>query len=101
VTQGNRPVFATGGAGQPTPDGGGGWICLGRSKYATCLPDVDGTQNQGGFSNPALVIADYLQTPKNQFGLGTPLTADSIDTVIAAANICDEPVVIEVFPLGT
>lgn len=92
----NRPNFATvlGGA---TIDGGITWICLGRSMYATCLPDNDGTQNQGGFANPALVVADYLQTPRNQFGLGAALTADSIDTVIAAANICDEPVVIEVF----
>jgi hypothetical protein len=78
--------------------GGGSWVCLGRSMYATCMPDDDNTTNQGGFSNPALVVADYLQTPKNQFGLGTTLTGDSIDTIIAAANICDEPVVIEVFP---
>jgi hypothetical protein len=91
-----RPNFSTVAGSGPT-DGGVTWTCLGRSQYATCLPDNDGTQNQGGFSNPALVIADYLQTPKNQFGLGATLTADSIDSVIAAANICDEPVVIEVF----
>ena len=100
VTGANRPDFTANGLnlrGGTTPDGGGTWICLGRSQYATCLPDDDGTQNQGGFSNPALVVADYLQTPKNQFGLGAGLTSDSIDSVIAAANICDEPVVIEVF----
>jgi hypothetical protein len=78
--------------------GGGSWVCLGRSMYATCMPDDDNTTNQGGFSNPALVVADYLQTPKNEFGLGATLTGDSIDTVIAAANLADEPVVIEVFP---
>jgi hypothetical protein len=93
----NRPGFATEFGGVTTGDGGVNWVCLGRSMYATCLPDPDGTTNQGGMSNPALCIADYLQTPKNQFGLGAVLTGDSIDTVIAAANICDEPVVIEVF----
>lgn len=96
----NRPTFATA-LGAQTPDGTGSWTCLGRSPYATCMADPDGTTNQGGFSNPALVIADYLQTKKNEFGLGATLTADSLDTVVAAANICDEPVVIEVFPLGT
>jgi hypothetical protein len=82
--------------GEFTGDGTVLWVCLGRSKYATCLPDADGTQNTGGMSNPALCIADYLQTPKNQFGLGATLTLDSIDSVIAAANIADEAVVIEV-----
>ena len=96
VTGMSRPNFATA-LGAVTIDNTGAWTCLGRSKYATCLPDNDGTWNTGGFSNPALCIADYLQTPKNQFGLGAQLTLDSIDTVIAAANICDEPVVIEVF----
>jgi hypothetical protein len=100
VTGPFRPPFAIH-LGDPVLDGGVIWTCLGRSKYATCISDPDGTQNQGGFSNPALVLADYLQTPKNEFGLGAALSADSIDTVIAAANICDEPVVIEVFPLGT
>jgi hypothetical protein len=81
-----------------TNAGGGSWVCLGRSIYATCMPDDDNTTNQGGFSNPALVVADYLQTAKNEFGLGATLTGDSIDTVIAAANLCDEAVVIEIFP---
>ena len=101
ITGQTRPNFSTVLGGTVTDGslatGFGAWTCLGRSKYATCLPDPDGTQNQGGFSNPALVVADYLQTPKNQFGLGATLTLDSIDSVIAAANICDEPVVIEVF----
>ena len=100
VTGANRPDFTANGLnllGGTTPDGGGSWICLGRSQYATCLPDDDGTQNQGGFSNSALAVADYLTTPKNEFGLGAELTLDSIDTVIAAANVCDEPTVIEIF----
>jgi hypothetical protein len=96
VSGSSRPNFATA-LGAVTVDNTMGWTCLGRSQYATCLPDSDGTQNDGGFSNPALCIADYLQTPKNEFGLGTTLTLDSIDSVVAAANICDEPVVIEVF----
>ena len=75
--------------------------CPGRSPYATVLPDDDGTQNQGGFANPALVIADYLTAPRDQFGLGATLTSDSIATVIAAANICDEAEAIEVFADGT
>jgi hypothetical protein len=93
----SRPNFATVFGGVTAGDGGITWVCLGRSQYATCLPDNDGTQNQGGFSNSALCIADYLTTPRNQFGLGATLTLDSIDTVITAANVCDEPVVIEVF----
>jgi hypothetical protein len=97
VTGATRPSFPTNVAGSTVVDGGINWVCLGRSIYATCLPDDDGTQNQGGFSNPALVLADYLQTPKNEFGLGAELTVDSIDSVIAAANICDEPAVIEIF----
>jgi hypothetical protein len=96
VSGSNRPNFATK-QGVPTPDNTMAWVCLGRSIYATCLPDADGTTNQGGLSNPALCIADYLQTPKNEFGLGATLTYDSIDTVIAAASICDTPTVIEVF----
>lgn len=99
-TGAQRPNFATA-LGAETPDNTGTWRCLGRSPYATCLPDDDDTQNQGGLSNPALVIADFLQTPRNQFGLGTALTADSIETVVAAANICDEPQVIEVFADST
>jgi hypothetical protein len=96
ISGSSRPNFANA-LGATTADNTMVWSCLGRSIYATCLPDNDGTQNQGGFSNPALVVADYLQTPKNEFGLGTALTLDSIESVIAAANICDEPVVIEVF----
>jgi hypothetical protein len=95
-TGATRPNFATT-VGAVTPDGTGSWTCIGRSIYATCLPDPDGTTNQGGFSNSALCIADYLQTPKNEFGLGADLTSDSIDTIVAAANVCDEPVVIEIF----
>lgn len=92
----NRPNFATT-LGAATPDDTMVWTCLGRSQYATALPDNDGTTNTGGISNPALCIADYLQTGKNEFGLGAKLTLDSIDTVIAAANVADEAVLIEVF----
>ena len=96
----NEPSWSTT-QGGTTSDGAVTWICLGRSPYATCLPDSDGTQNQGGFANPSLVIADYLTTPKNLFGLGAALTSDSIDSIVAAANICDEPVAIEVFSDNT
>jgi hypothetical protein len=67
----SEPAWATT-VGGTTVDGSGTWTCLGRSMYATVLPDSDGTENEGGFSNPALVIADYLTTPRNQFGLGVP-----------------------------
>lgn len=97
----NEPATWATTVGGTTSDNGYTWICLGRSMYATVLPDNDGTENQGGFSNPALVIADYLSTPRNQFGLGAALTSDSIETVVAAANICDEPQAIEVFSDGT
>lgn len=96
----NEPTWSTT-VGGTTADNGATWTCLGRSKYATVLPDADGTENQGGFSNPALVIADYLTTPRNQFGLGATLTPDSIESIVAAANICDEPQAIEVFADGT
>jgi hypothetical protein len=96
----NEPTWSTT-RGGTTADNGGSWICLGRSPNATVLTDDDGTQNQGGFSNPALVIADYLSTPRDEFGLGAPLTSDSIETIVAAANICDEPAAIEVFSDST
>lgn len=86
--------------GGTTSDNGGSWTCLGRSPYATATPDNDGTENQGGCSNPSLVVADYLTTPREQFGLGAKLNSDSIATVIAAANICDEAQAIEVFANG-
>ena len=95
-----RPLFPTV-IGATCSDGTGSWICIGRSKYATCIPDEDGTQNQGGISNPALVVADYLQTSRQQFGLGVTLDADALSSVVAAANICDEPVAIEVFADAT
>src|SRR6202035_3398608 len=72
VSGASRPNFATA-LGAATPDNTMGWTCLGRSKFATCLPDNDGTQNQGGFSNPALVIADYLQAARHHVGLGEAL----------------------------
>ena len=100
TTGSSEPNWATT-QGSITTDNGGQWVCLGRSPYATVLPDSDGTENQGGFANPALVIADYLATPRNQFGLGAPLTAESIVTIVAAANICDEATAIEVFADGT
>jgi hypothetical protein len=99
VSGSRRPNFATGpnALGVVTDDGTMAWTCLGRSQYATMLPDPDGTTNTGGISNPALCIADYLQTQKNEFGLGASLTLDSVDTVVAAANVCDEAVVIAVY----
>jgi hypothetical protein len=86
VSRSSRPNFATA-LGVVTPDNTMQWTCLGRSQFATMLPDNDGTWNTGGISNPALCIADYLQTQKNEFGLGASLTLDSLDTVVAAANV--------------
>lgn len=100
LTGQNRPDFDTSSppkVGKVTTDALGSWICLGRSKNATVLPDDDGTENQGGFSNSALCIADYLTTARNEFGLGAVLTKDSIDSIVAAANICDEKVTIAVY----
>jgi hypothetical protein len=91
----NRPNFGTT-LGGTLVDGGITWTCLGRSPYATMLPDNDGTQNTGGISNPALCLFDYLTTPRSQFGLGVTADAALIDSTIAAANVCDEPVPIMV-----
>ena len=102
LTGANRPNFeANLTLGGVTVDGATSWTCLGRSPYATCLPDADGTQNHGGISNPALAVADHLQTSRYSFGMGAKLTPDGIDSVIAAANLCDEPQPIEVFADGT
>lgn len=95
ITLANRPLFS-GVLGSQISDGAGTWTCLGRSQYATMLPDDDGTQNTGGISNPALCLFDYLTTPRGSFGLGVTPDLSLIDSVIAAANICDEPVLVMV-----
>lgn len=91
----NRPIFQEQ-IDFSVSDGSSGWICLGRSPYATMLPDNDGTQNTGGISNPALCLFDYLTTPRSAFGLGVAPDLALIDSTIAAANVCDEPVTIMV-----
>jgi hypothetical protein len=96
----NLPAFS-GLLGSQISDGGGTWTCLGRSQYATALPDGDGTQNTGGISNSALCLFDYLTTPRQSFGLGVTPDQALIDSTIAAANICDEPVTIMVVAEGT
>jgi hypothetical protein len=95
ATGNSRPNFSQT-LGSTTPDDASTWTCLGRSPSATALPDNDGTQNTGGISNPALCLFDYLTTPRTEFGLGVAPDQALIDSTIAAANVCDEPVLIMV-----
>ena len=51
------------------------------------------TGTRGYTENWALIIADYLCTPKSQFGFGANYSTEIDETqLIAAANICDEQV---------
>jgi hypothetical protein len=73
------PTFATNLAGGTT-DGAGSWICLGRSSSAI------------NPSNAALIVNDFIQDPDH--GLAAdPATIDA-SSVIAAANVCEEQVLI-------
>jgi hypothetical protein len=100
LTSVNRPNFSQT-LGLAVNDGAGNtWTCLGRSPYATALPDNDTTQNTGGISNPALCLYDYLTTPRQSFGLGVAADLSLIDSTIAAANVCDEPVLIMIPSTG-
>jgi hypothetical protein len=96
-----RPFFTTYLGGVTQDSSSNRWVCLGRSPYATALPDSDGTQNTGGISNPALCLYDYLTTSRHSFGLGVTPDVALINSTIAAANICDEPALIMVPAVGT
>jgi hypothetical protein len=73
------PQFSTVQGGM-TVDNGVTWNCLGRSTTAI------------NPSNPALVVNDYLQD--RDYGMGAPLSTIDINSVIAAANTCEEQVLI-------
>lgn len=75
-TGSTRPVFQTI-RGDFVNDGGVTWTCMGRSWHAI------------NPSNSALAVNDYLQD--TDAGLGVPLSAIDASSVIAAANVCDEP----------
>lgn len=66
--------------GGTTTDGGLTWRCLGRSTHAI------------NPSNPALVVYDYLQD--SDAGMGTAASTIDTSSVIAAANVCEEQVLI-------
>jgi hypothetical protein len=74
-----EPAFAKF-QGGTTTDGGTTWTCLGRSWHAT------------NSSNPALIVNDYLQD--TDAGLGVPVASIDSSATIAAANLCEEQVVI-------
>ncbi len=78
-----------------------------RAAYPNGLPNISAvlrgkndiydprTQARGWTDNPALVLADYLVSPRSAGGYGATW-ADNIDeaSVIAAANACDEMVAV-------
>ena len=75
----SEPVFSTT-LGGTTTDNTEAWVCLGRSQHAI------------NPSNPALVIYDYLQD--SDAGLGASAASIDSSSVIAAANVCEEQVLI-------
>ncbi len=74
-----RPNFAIT-RGATTTDGGATWTCLGRSTHSI------------NPSNPALVVYDYLQD--SIAGMGADASSIDLASVIAAANVCEEQVLI-------
>ncbi len=78
-----------------TTDNGvaGAWLCLGRSPNADAFPSP--AIGLPGFrcSNPALIINDWLQN--TDWGMAADPATIDMSTVIAAANICDEQVLVE------
>lgn len=74
-----EPNFPTS-VGATITEGSQNWVCIGRSIHAL------------NPSNPALVVADYLQD--SDAGMGA--AADTIDfsSVMAAANVCEEQALI-------
>jgi hypothetical protein len=83
---GAEPAFSTT-LGGTTTDGSQTWICLGRSWHAI------------NPSNPALVIYDYLQD--TSAGMSAAPASIDVASVIAAANVCEEQVVVIVNPDST
>jgi hypothetical protein len=74
-----EPAFSTT-LGGTTADGTQSWVCLGRSWHAI------------NPSNPALAIYDYLQDTES--GIGAAASTIDVASVIAAANVCEEQVLI-------
>ena len=70
-----HPVFSTT-LGGTTTDGTAGWTCMGRSPRAI------------NPSNSALIVNDYLQD--SDAGMGTGASTIDSNSVIAAANVCEE-----------
>lgn len=72
----SHPTFSTL-LGGTTIDGTAVWTCLGPSTHAI------------NPSNPALIVNDYLQD--TDYGMATSLASIDTASVIAAANVCEEP----------
>lgn len=66
--------------GGVTADGTASWTCLGRNWHAI------------NPSNSALIVNDYLQD--TDYGMAAPASSIDETSVIAAANVCEEPALI-------
>lgn len=76
--------------GASSPDNTGSWLCLGTpSGYAFATNP----------SNPALIIFDYLTN--TEFGEGADPATIDIDSINAAANICEEVLTVQVASSGS
>lgn len=75
-----EPNFNTSLGGATAGDGSAAWVCLGRSWHAI------------NPSNNALCVYDFLLD--SEFGMEAPVSSIDVASVIAAANVCDEQVLI-------
>jgi hypothetical protein len=63
-------------------------------EYSGVIPTVPGTGVAANPSNPALIIYDYLTN--TEYGMAADPTTIDIDSINAAANLCEETVVVAV-----
>lgn len=94
TTGATEPIWSTT-PGQYTADGG---ITVGGKNPWLCLGTPSGFASSGNPSNPALVIYDYLTN--SDYGMGADVSSIDLDSVNAAANICEEQVVVYIASNG-
>ena len=86
ATQADEPGWKSV-VGQVTNDNGSAaWTCIGRASEVFTVA--------ANSSNPALVVYDYLTD--SDYGLGVDPADIDVDSVNAAANICEETVVVNI-----
>ena len=88
ITGSTEPDFSTVTDGY-TADGNGYWVCLG-------VPQ--GLAYSTNLSNPALIVYDYLLD--TDYGMGVNPADIDVASVCAAANVCEEQVLVNIAKNG-